>query len=448
MFGCLISFLSNCGEIKTKPGKTDLHSSNQPSFKMNTDSTFKPLIFVLHMLVFAMIFSSAGTASFADENRLTCLLETEHLSLQKRETELKIGANGLQVEALQRTLNLRLKPSPELSIDGDFGPATEAALRRYQIEKELNVTGVLDEATTKSLGQLVALQSKQGEPKLPPRREPDPLVGRPFVSCKAWAIADQTKVLFHSNGDKRLDIASTTKLMTAVVLCTLAEKDPGIWDETISFSKKADRTVGSTSGIRAGEQVKVSELIYGLLLPSGNDASVAFGEHLGNRCNFLLDEAKAVTVGEMTALEKFVSAMNATAKKIGMKQTNFRNPHGLTAKGHLSTANDLIKLAHHAMTFPRIKKVVNTRIHWTTVEDEIGIEREIRWKNTNKLLATKGYFGMKTGTTSAAGACLVSAGTRDGKSLFIVVLGSSGSNARYADSKNLYRWAWKELAKE
>jgi serine-type D-Ala-D-Ala carboxypeptidase (penicillin-binding protein 5/6) len=359
---------------------------------------------------------------------------------------LEMDAAGELVEYLQRTLNARLKPSPSLDIDGDFGPNTRRAVELFQISQDLEATGRVDAATWLALGKLITLDDpiddvqRFNRQRLP--REPnDAPVGLPFLTCKAWVITDAAtgEVLWGENNNKAIDIASTTKIMTAYLVLRYAKTHPQVLQEVISFSKRADGTPGSTAGVRAGEKISVGELLYGLMLPSGNDASVAFAEFFGGR----LSDKEDCTAEQ--SYDLFIGLMNTTAKQLGMNDSHYVNPHGLTAKGHLLSASDLAKLAYAAFDIPLFRQYVNTRQHATqvTTADE---PRLITWKNTNRLLGIAGYDGVKTGTTTAAGACLVSHGVRDSKELFIVVLGASGSSARYADSRNLYRWAWNQLA--
>jgi D-alanyl-D-alanine carboxypeptidase (penicillin-binding protein 5/6) len=136
--------------------------------------------------------------------------------------------------------------------------------------------------------------------------------------------------------------------------------------------------------------------------------------------------------------------MNRQASVLGMSDTHYENPHGLPARGHQSSARDLVKLAYAAMQNSHFREYVNTRQHGATVTGEGGYERNIIWKNTNKLLAIEGFSGVKTGTTTAAGACLVSWGERDGRERIVVVLGSTHTDARYVDARNLFRWAWQQ----
>ena len=359
---------------------------------------------------------------------------------------LKIGDNGRTVEDLQRTLNARLKPSSDLAIDGDFGPNTRAALRRFQREHQLRASGTADADTWKALGPLITEDALQVAPGVFNRevlatQPADPLDGPPHVTCKAWAIGDHQsgKLLWHHDANRRLDIASTTKMMTAYIVLTLAARDPDVLNDKVVFSPQADQTPGSSARIRTGEELSVGELLYGLLLPSGNDAAIALSEHFGS--------GFAPPVGAeqpSDATTRFIAEMNRTAEALQMTATTFRNPHGLTAKGHHGTAHDLVKLAHVAMKLPEFRLRVSTRQHGVTVTGPGGYQRNVLWKNTNRLLPIDGYVGIKTGTTTAAGACLVSAGQRGKDGLFVVVLGSRSSSARYTDTRNLYRWAWQQ----
>jgi D-alanyl-D-alanine carboxypeptidase (penicillin-binding protein 5/6) len=364
---------------------------------------------------------------------------------------LKLGSAGDLVESLQRTLNVRLDPSPELAVDGDFGPATESAVLRFQQEHKLAADGSVGPEMWRALGPLVSEDEQVPEPEIVnttvTEKEPlDALAGQPYVTCQAWAIADCAtgKLLWGYNDSASREPASTTKIMTAYVVARLAEADSKVLDEIVTFSERADKTSGSTSGIRAGEQVSVGDLLYGLLLPSGNDASVALAEHFGDR---LQDETgKDGTQTDPYLL--FVEAMNRAALDIGMEETHFKNTHGLPDREHKMSARDLAKLSQAAMQLPVFRQCVSTTRFGCKVGSLAGYERNLVWNNTNRLLSIEGYDGVKTGTTGAAGACLVSRAQRGDRELLLVVLGSSSSDARYADTRNLYRWAWNELGME
>ncbi len=364
---------------------------------------------------------------------------------------LRMGDSGDLVEALQRTINRRLglKEEAKLGVDGDFGPNTAGGVKRFQQSVGLKPTGEVDSETWKALGALVMEDDPEPAPAevnstLLPRKPQDPLDGPPITTCIAWAIADGKtgKLLWGENEGLIRDPASTTKIMTAYVVVSLAEKDPTVLDEIITFSERADQTSGSTAGVRVGERVSARELLYGLMLPSGNGASVAFAEHFGGRL-------PSTEKGEAdTAFDRFVAEMNAQAAKVGMTNTGYRNTHGLTAEGHVTTAEDLIKLAHAAMQNEVFRKVVATRRHGVTLDSVDGYQRNVVWKNTDGMLEYEGFYGVKTGTTGPAGSCLVSAGERDGRPLYVVVLGATSGDARDSDARNLYRWAWSQEEKE
>jgi D-alanyl-D-alanine carboxypeptidase (penicillin-binding protein 5/6) len=254
----------------------------------------------------------------------------------------------------------------------------------------------------------------------------------------------------------KLDIASTTKILTAYIVCQLAEIDPKVLDQVVTFSAAADKTGGSTAGVREGEQVSVGELLYGLLLPSGNDAAHAFAEHFSPHFALAAEQSaggnadpKKPDPGKnlSSTTDGFVAEMNRQAARLGMQETRYINPHGLTAKDHKSSAKDQFKLASAALKNELFRKYIATRQRGAQLTGQGGYQRNVIWKNTNHLLAIEGYSGVKTGTTDAAGACLVSLGGRDGRELIVVVLGAASPDARYVDARNLFRWAWQTAAK-
>jgi D-alanyl-D-alanine carboxypeptidase (penicillin-binding protein 5/6) len=186
--------------------------------------------------------------------------------------------------------------------------------------------------------------------------------------------------------------------------------------------------------VRAGESIRLKDALYGLMLPSGNDASVALAEWYGLR--------KSAAERKLDPLKLFIDAMNEQANELKMNQSTFRNTHGLTHPEHKSSCADLITLARELMKFPLVMEIVQTRQYSCTVKGQEGYTRRLNWTNTNQLLDRQGYLGFKTGTTDAAGACLVSLSRIEDNETIVVVLGSSGSAARYSDSRNLHRWSW------
>ncbi len=199
-------------------------------------------------------------------------------------------------------------------------------------------------------------------------------------------------VLFEKNADKKRAIASTTKIMTAVVVlenCAL--------DEIVEVPGECVGIEGTSMYLKEGEKLSVSDLLSGLLLASGNDAAATLAHYVGK--------------GNIKA---FVSEMNATAKRLGMENSHFVNPHGLTAEMHYSTARDMALLAAYAMRVPEFKAIVSSR------SMKIG-SRYLA--NHNKLLKLyEGADGLKTGYTKAAGRCLVSSAKRDGMRLIAITL--------------------------
>ena len=378
--------------------------------------------------------------------------------LPNEPAELRVGAFGTRVEFLQRTLNARTEPSPGLGVDGDFGPATEAAVRKFQEANGLTVTGIADAELWEKLGPVIEeatiaapeVINAEMLPKLPS----EPLGGVPYVSCDSWIIVDAAdgRMLAGAEAETSRHFASTTKIMTAWLVARLAEQHPEVLDETLTMSVRADETRGSTADVRAGESLPVREALYGLMLPSGNDMSVALAEHFGPRLTAAVvtteNSAANESKGEQDPLELFVAAMNAEAARLGMTKTHYTNPHGLTNESHLSTVADLAILARATLSSPLMRQYTSTRQRGATVVGPGGYRRNVLWKNTNELLGTEGYDGIKTGTTDQAGACLVSTGERNGKRLIVVVLGSAASESRYTDSRNLYRYGWKLLLLE
>lgn len=283
----------------------------------------------------------------------------------------------------------------------------------------------------------------------------DGLEGPPFVTAKAWAIADGKtgKVLWGDGEKKALPMASTTKIMTAWIVLELAADDPQVLDESVAITERADKTSGSTAGIETGEQYPVRELMYGLLLPSGNDAAVALAEHFGSR--FPGHDGNAEPTGEKQGapdknvaahpadpLELFTAEMNRRAAALEMTQTKYLDPHGNSL--NRSSARDLALLAAKALRNPLFREYVSTRAHSCQAKRGDGTTREVTWKNTNQLLGIEGYDGVKTGTTTAAGACLVASARRGEDHLLLVVLGATSPEGRYVDARNLFRWAWRE----
>ncbi len=237
-------------------------------------------------------------------------------------------------------------------------------------------------------------------------------------SAKAMCVmeAESGRVLFQKNSNEKLAMASTTKIMTAITAIENA-KD---LDEVFEVSPKAIGVEGTSLYLRQGEKHSLRDLLYGLMLVSGNDASVAIGEKVGG------------------TIEHFVDLMNFTAHKLGAKNTHFENTHGLDEKGHYTSAYDLAKIASYALKNPTFKEIVSTQNK--KIVSESGKTRYLC--NKNKLLRTfNGAIGVKTGFTDNAGRCLVSAAERDGMTIVCVVL---NCGPMFEESANLLEQAFQK----
>ncbi len=362
---------------------------------------------------------------------------------------LTLGSQGLLVEDLQRTLNTKREGLAPITVDGDFGPQTVGALKAFQRQVSLPDTGTTDEATWAALGPLVLAPKEQPSSATPLPNESvlrpaDPLDGPPIVTCKAWAIGDPAtgELRHHHEGDVPRDFASTTKIMTAYLALRLAESRPDLLTRRVTFSLHAATTPGSSAMLRPGESATVEELLYGLMLPSGNDAAAVLAEFLGTELPSGAADCAAVSAMEATPELRFIAEMNRTAAALGMSHTKYANPHGLTHADHKSTPRDQCRLAAAALQLPTFRTIVSTRERTGVLHGPGGYQRPVLWTNTNRLLGQEGFSGVKTGTTQAAGACLVSYGERDGRGAIVVVFGATSSDARYLHTRNLFRWHW------
>ncbi|CQR72683.1 D-alanyl-D-alanine carboxypeptidase DacB precursor [Sporomusa ovata DSM 2662] len=241
----------------------------------------------------------------------------------------------------------------------------------------------------------------------------------PVMSAQGAILMDAKtgQVLYDRNMNKKLAPASTTKIMTAIIAI-----ESGRLDETARISAHAAATGGSSLNLYPGQAITLRELVTGLLLRSGNDAAVAIAEHLAG------------------SVDAFVEIMNKKALSIGAIHTHFRNPHGLSAPNHLSTAYDLASITRYALLNPAFSQIVSTKetsIEWL---DRKGKNHNRNLRNTNKLLwMLADADGVKTGTTNIAGPCLVSSATRDNQRLIAVVL---HDHARWYDSMQLLKYGF------
>ena len=205
------------------------------------------------------------------------------------------------------------------------------------------------------------------------------------------------RVLYENNAHEALPMASTTKIMTALVAL-----ENGNLNDLVTAGKNAYGVPGTSIYLELGEQLTLEQMLYGLMLASGNDAAAAIAEHIGG------------------SVADFCRMMTDRAAEIGCENTVFVTPHGLPADGHHTTAWDLAMIAREAMKNPTFREIVSTQratLPWA------GHEYDRVLTNKNKLLSTyAGALGVKTGYTKAAGRCLVFAAQRDGLELIGVVL--------------------------
>lgn len=248
-----------------------------------------------------------------------------------------------------------------------------------------------------------------------PDGEPHPPV---ITSTAAILIdSDSGRVLYSRNANERLPMASTTKVMTAVVALESLELDA-----KVTISANVPATIGSSMGLQKGQVLTVEQLMYALLVPSANDAAVALAEAAAG------------------STQAFVKKMNEKAKSLGLSNTHFVNPHGLNAANHFSSAKDLATLAQYAMRDPMFRRIVRTREYTISMP---GQDTPHKYENHNLLLGRQAWVtGVKTGSTPYARNCLVASGTRDGVSVISVLLGAVEDEVRWKESEALLKYGF------
>ena len=224
------------------------------------------------------------------------------------------------------------------------------------------------------------------------------------------------EVIWGKDENKRTAMASTTKIMTAIV--TLENCD---LNQIVTISKKSAGTGGSRLGLKTDDKITMNDLLYGLMLKSGNDAAVAIAETVGG------------------SVEGFAELMNAKAKELKLENTHYVTPHGLDDPEHYTTAVELAKLADYALQNKIFAKIVNTKNYTVTIN---GYPKAI--SNTNELLGyLEGVNGVKTGFTNNAGRCLVTSINRNGFEIITVILQADTKKFRTSDSIKLIEYIYK-----
>ncbi len=268
-----------------------------------------------------------------------------------------------------------------------------------------------------------------------PTPKPTPILtarGKPPAVTATEAIlldSDTGHILDDLDGERPVPMASTTKIMTALITIQTADLN-----KVVSVQQDAMNEVilhnGSSANLHPGDQLTLRDLLYGLMLPSGDDAAIAIAD----------------AVGGSTA--NFVNMMNLFAYRLHLFQTHYINPDGLTyydangqpIPGHYTTAYDLVRLARYAMSIPLFAQIVQMR-HYRL--PATSTHHSYSWENTNTLLMTyPGMTGIKTGFTVEAGGCLVFSATRAGHHLIGVVLHSADEARRFSDARILLDWGF------
>ena len=254
----------------------------------------------------------------------------------------------------------------------------------------------------------------------------------PKINAGAWALEDTETGLYLAgeNPDKRMPIASTTKIMVALIAL-----DRGVdLDKEVTISDQAERFVGSVYsnvGLISGEHLSVRELLEAALIPSGTDAVYALAEYLGGG-------------GGKAGVENCVEEMNQKAKSMGLKNTHFENPAGLDDGEHYSSARDMAEIARAAMQYPEFRDIVDTE--QATVSTQ---SREIELFNTNNLLYTyPAAIGIKTGTSPEAGPSLVAAAKEGDEAYIAVVLDANGDEYRFTAAQKVLDFGFADYERE
>ena len=229
------------------------------------------------------------------------------------------------------------------------------------------------------------------------------------IYSKNYLIFDRNSknIIIENNGFKKVSIASTTKIMT----CILAIEN-GDLNDTVTISRNASKINGSKLGLHAGSTIKLEDLLYGLMLRSGNDAAIAIAEHISG------------------SLDNFIILMNNKAKELNLINTHFTSPHGLDNKEHYSSCYDLAILTDYALKNETFNKIVSTNF------TNIYFNKQINSiHNTNNLLKEdNNFYGVKTGFTFNAGRCLVSAYKKGNIDIILITLNSNTNKERSKDT--------------
>ena len=248
-------------------------------------------------------------------------------------------------------------------------------------------------------------------------------------ATNAIVMSKDGSVYYARSADEQVKIASITKVMTAILTVENCKMD-----EKITVSNAAATVGNSTAGLLEGDELTVEQALRGLMIPSGNDAAIALAEHVGKKIDPKTKDAVAT----------FVKAMNERAQEFCCTGTLFENPHGLDfdewAGNMHSTAHDVALMMQEAMKSDTFREIVASDDSWIEVTGADGSDHSHSMDTHNELLGQDGNIGGKTGTTDDAGYCFTAAYNRDGDETYTVVLNSSTTDQRFADTAALANW--------
>ena len=240
------------------------------------------------------------------------------------------------------------------------------------------------------------------------------------INARSCIVLDRLSktILYGKNEYNKVKMASTTKIMTATIIIENCDLN-----KTIEVSKKAAGTGGSRLGLKAGDKITIRDLLYGLMLCSGNDAAVALAEACSGN------------------IPDFANLMNQKAKELELNNTHFESPHGLDSDKHYTTSYELALLSDYALQNKIFFNIVGKKNYTVTIN---GYSKNL--SNTNELLGNLlGVYGIKTGFTNGANRCLVTACKRDNMDIICVVLGCDTKKFRTQDSIKLIEYAFKNF---
>lgn len=268
------------------------------------------------------------------------------------------------------------------------------------------------------------------DPPQTARRRYNSLASIPPITATSWCIMEATSSHWISgNNDTEIrEVASLTKIMTCILCLNSLKSTSTSLDTLIKVSYKASKTTGTTANLRSGDRLSIKDLLYGLMLPSGNDAAWVLAEYFGTK--FSPNSVKPV--------KHFTAEMNRLGRDLNLIATNFENPHGLMYKKNLSNARDIAKIACYALRDEIFKMVVDTKRYVAEIKGADGVFRKEVWENTNKLLGN-GFCGVKTGVTDGAGPCLCVT-IRKQNPIVIVLLNSRSMDDRWVEARRLSEW--------